>query len=66
MEMAVKEGYDVVYIAVDLLVLGPGFIGHVASGHTSDVALGSDHRVIRNLEFQLHPERCPAALPLYR
>ena len=32
----------------------------------STVPRSSDRRVIRNPEFQLHPERCPASLPLYR
>jgi len=65
MEVAVKEGFDVIYVDVDLLVMSPHFVADVAS-HTADIAFGSDKRTIHNRDFLIHPERCPASLPGYR
>jgi len=65
MELAVRDGLDVIFLDVDVLVLSADFVPRLAA-HDSDVAFASDRRTIRNPDFLVHPEWCPASLPPYR
>lgn len=65
MEVALKDQVDVIFVDPDVLVLSPEFARDLAS-HPADIAFGSDRRTIRNRDFLVHPENCPASLPGYR